>query len=64
MKILNIKVLALLVSFMFAFTACETIEDRDELENSFNPDDIKLEVVQATDGGNKLSIRMNTEGVT
>jgi hypothetical protein len=64
MKIFNIKVLALLVSFMFAFTACETLEDRDELKNSFNPDDIKLEVVQATEGGNKLSIRMNSDGVT
>lgn len=47
-----------------ALTACEPIEERDELSNSFNPDDIELEVVQATPGGNKLSIQMNTEGVT
>lgn len=48
----------------FATSACDPIEDRDTLRNSFNPDNIKLEVVQATEGGNKLSIQMNTPGVT
>lgn len=44
-------------------TSCESIENRDILENSFNADDIELQVVQATEGGNKLSIQMNTPGV-
>lgn len=49
---------------LFALCSCDPIEDRDELKNSFDIDNIKLEVVQATQGGNKLSIRMNTPGVT
>jgi hypothetical protein len=59
------KIFGLLgVASLLAFSACEPIEDRDELSNSFNPDAIELDVVQATPGGNKLSIQMNTEGVT
>ncbi|MGV8827239.1 MAG: hypothetical protein ACWA6U_02860 [Breznakibacter sp.] len=49
---------------LLAFNACDPIEDRDELKNSFDVDKIQLEVVQATQGGNKLSIRMTTPGVT
>ena len=30
------------------------VEDRDELVNSFDPDNIDLEVVQATDGRNNF----------
>jgi len=45
------------------FAACEPIENRDVLSNSFDPDDIQLEVVQSTTGGNELSIRMNTPGI-
>lgn len=48
--------------FSFA-TSCDPIEDRVELKNGYEPDDIKLEVVQATPGGNKLSIKMTTPGV-
>lgn len=43
--------------------ACEPIENRAVLSNSFDPDDIQLEVVQSTTGGNELSIRMNTPGI-
>jgi hypothetical protein len=52
------------ITSLLAFSACEPIEDRQELANSFNPDAIDLEVVQATPGGNKLSIQMNSTGVT
>ena len=48
---------------LLMMASCESIEDRDELANSFDPDAIELEVVQATPGGNKLSIQMNTPGI-
>lgn len=44
--------------------ACEPIENRDVLTNSFNPEDIQLEVTQSTPGGNEISLRMITPGVT
>ncbi len=50
-------------ALMVFFAACEPIENRDVLTNSFDPDDIQLEVVQSTTGGNELSIRMKTPGV-
>jgi hypothetical protein len=43
--------------------ACDPIEKRDVLTNSFNPDNIELKVVQSTTGGNELSIQMNTPGI-
>jgi hypothetical protein len=43
--------------------ACEPVEKRDVLQNSFDPNDIELKVVQSTTGGNKLSIQMNTKGI-
>jgi hypothetical protein len=43
--------------------ACEPIEKRDVLTNSFDPNNIELKVVQSTEGGNQLSIQMNTPGV-
>jgi len=46
------------------FSSCDPIEDREILSNSFNPDEIELAVVQETQGGNKLSIQMNTPGIT
>jgi len=59
------KILGLItMAFLLVLSACEPIEDRDILNNSFNSDDIELAVVQATSGGNKLSVQMNTPGVT
>ncbi len=59
------KILNLFIGLMLlVFNACEPIVNREELQNSFNPDDIKLEVIQSTPGGNGLSIRMKTPGVT
>jgi hypothetical protein len=43
--------------------ACEPIEKRDVLTNSFDPNNIELKVVQSTPGGNELSIQMNTPGI-
>lgn len=63
MKIKNIFGL-FVGAILLMMASCDPIEDRAELSNSFNPDAIKLEVVQATPGGNKLSLQMNTPGVT
>lgn len=48
----------------FALASCDPIENRDELSNSFNPDDIQLEVTQSTPGGNELTLKMKTPGIT
>lgn len=53
----------ILVTFLAMYASCEPIEDRATLSNSFDPNNINLQVVQATPGGNKLSIQMNSEGV-
>lgn len=65
MRIMKLnKILGLFAASFLIFTACEPIEDRDILSNGFEIEDVKLEVVQATEGGNKLSIQMQTSGVT
>jgi hypothetical protein len=44
--------------------ACDPIEDREVLKNSYDPDNIELEVVQSSGGtGNGLTLKMNTPGV-
>ncbi len=63
MKFKNIYAI-FLMAIVLMFSSCDPIEDRDMLANSFDPEDIELQVVQATDGGNKLSLQMKTEGVT
>lgn len=58
------KTISLIVGALtIFFAACEPIENRDTLSNSFDPDNIELKVVQSTPGGNELSIQMNTPGV-
>jgi len=57
-----------LISLIFGtlillIAACEPIEKRDTLSNSFDPNDIEVTVVQSTTGGNELSIQMNTPGI-
>lgn len=62
MKLLkDLKLLTL--GLLVMASACDPIEDRDTLSNSYNPDDIELEVVQSTPGGNGLTLKMNTPGV-
>jgi hypothetical protein len=49
---------------MIVMSACDPIEDRDTLQNTFNPDDIQVEVVQSSNGtGNGLTLKMNTPGI-
>lgn len=49
---------------MILLSSCEPIEDRDMLKNTFDPDDIELEVIQTAGGvGNGLTLKMNTPGV-
>lgn len=58
------KTISLIVGALTVFfAACEPIENRDTLSNSFDPNDIELKVVQSTPGGNGLSIQMNTPGI-
>jgi len=58
------KTISLIVGALTVFfAACEPIENRDTLTNSFDPNDIELKVVQSTTGGNELSIQMNTPGI-
>jgi hypothetical protein len=58
------KVISLIVGMLILLlAACEPIENRDTLTNSFDPNNIELAVVQSTTGGNELSIQMNTPGV-
>jgi hypothetical protein len=49
---------------MLFMGACDPIEDRDELRNSYNPDQIQLEITQTAGGkGNGLTLKMKTPGV-
>lgn len=58
------KLYSIFISLLvLSLVACEPIEDRDSLSNSFNPEDIELEVIQTSPGSNGMSIRMNTPGV-
>ncbi len=59
------NITTLIVAGIMLFSAgCEPIEDRDLLKNSFNPDNIEIEVIQTAGGtGNGLTLKMNTPGV-
>ena len=46
------------------FSACQPIEDREELENTTDADGVKLVATQATAGGNLVELSMETLGVT
>ncbi len=50
-------------ALIFLLSACSTIEDRDTLSNSFDKDNVELEVIQE-DGGNKLTLKVKTKGIT
>lgn len=49
---------------MVLFMSCDPIEDRDVLENSFNPDQIDLQVTHSSPGSNLFTLKMNTPGIT
>ena len=57
------KGISLIVGVLALLVACQPIEKRDGLTNSFDPNDIEVAVVQSTTGGNELSIQMNTPGI-
>ena len=54
---------ASVVILLILVNSCSPIENRDELSNSFSPDNIQLEAVNATPGSNKVSIKMSSPGV-
>ena len=56
--------LPVLLAMIASFSSCSTIEDRDSLSNSFNADELQLEAVLSTTGGNELTLKMKTPGVT
>lgn len=64
MKVIkNIKT-SLAVGAMIFMSACDPIEERDVLTNSYDPDNIELEVIQSSNGtGNGVTLKMNTPGV-
>ncbi len=63
MKIHNIKYLLIAV-FMLAFSACDPIVDEQHLENSTDVAGVQLTSKQSPAGGNKITLSMNTPGVT
>jgi hypothetical protein len=64
MKAMKNIALLVILGTMVLTNACDPIEDREVLKNSFEPDDIQLEVIQTADGnGNGLTLKMNTPGV-
>ncbi|WP_372651737.1 hypothetical protein [Draconibacterium sp.] len=65
MKINNYKKYSLLFALLvLLFTACESIVDEKELENTTDVDGVNLVVGQNSSGGNLLVLEMNTPGVT
>lgn len=50
-------------SIAMAMTSCDPIEDRDTLSNAFDADAIEVSASQDVDGGNKITLKMNTPGV-
>lgn len=58
------NILSIVLGVMLILGGCDPIEDRDVLENTYDPDDIQLEVVQSSNGtGNGLTLKMNSPGV-
>lgn len=65
MKRNNFKYLSLLIGVMvMLFTACEPILDRNELENVTDIEGVELRAVQSTDGGNEITLSLETPGIT
>ena len=63
MKINKIKYL-LIASFMFVFAACDSIVDEQHLTDSTDVTGVELVATQSTPGGNKVTLKMATPGVT
>lgn len=54
----------LAASILLVAIGCSPIEDRDYLENSIDVTGVELVASQSTPGGNKITLRMVTPGVT
>ena len=63
MKIHNIKYL-LIAAFVLVFSACDPIVDEQQLTNSTDVAGVNLTVAHSTPGGNKITLKMDTPGVT
>ena len=61
----NMKIMyLLLVSFMLIFSACDPIVEEDHLSDSTTVDGVQLVATQSTPGGNKVTLKMTTPGIT
>ena len=61
----NIKIMYLLLaSFMLIFSACDPIVEEDHLSDSTTVDGVQLVATQSTPGGNKVTLKMITPGIT
>src|SRR5690606_36036078 len=64
MKAIKNIITIIVAGAMVFMSACDPIEDREILENTYTADNIELEVIQTADGkGNGLTLKMNTPGV-
>ncbi|HRA74155.1 MAG TPA: hypothetical protein PLB11_15180, partial [Flavobacterium sp.] len=54
----------LLASFMLIFSACDPIVEEDHLSDSTTVDGVQLVATQSTPGGNKVTLKMITPGIT
>lgn len=59
-KIINLFV----VSLVLVLSACEPTIDEQYLENTTDVDGVELVATQTTNGGNKITLKMNTPGIT
>jgi hypothetical protein len=54
----------LLASFMLVFSACDPIVDENHLKDSTDVAGVELVATQSTPGGNKVTLKMTTPGIT
>lgn len=54
----------MLLGLLSVVAACDPIEDRDALTNSYHPADIKLVATQSTVGGNEITLKLVTKGIS
>ncbi|MGM0375355.1 MAG: hypothetical protein ACQEQ0_01095 [Bacteroidota bacterium] len=52
------------VASLVMLTSCDPIEDREALENTFDPEQIELSVEHSSPGSNLFTLQLNTPGVT
>lgn len=60
---MKIKIFCLSALLIFA-ASCTSIEKRDTLQNSYDPANITLEASQSTPGGNEITLKMTSPGVS